>query len=89
MNCGEGVETHGELLINPLTTWVGQNVARVAVHPGEPGDLDGAAGFFGDFAHYRSRGGFPDIDATAGQLSVQVIGTAHQQNSVQVVTENA
>lgn len=43
MNCGEGVETHGELPINPLT-------------------------------------GFPDFDAAAGQLPVQVIGAAHQQN---------
>jgi hypothetical protein len=50
----EGVETDRDLLVSPLPVRAGQHVARVAVHPGEAGHVNGDAGFLGDFADHRN-----------------------------------
>jgi hypothetical protein len=50
---GDSMETHRQLLVNPLAVGIGQHVTRVAVHPGEFSDLDRDASFLGDFAYHR------------------------------------
>lgn len=73
----KSVEAHRELLVDPLPAWVGQHVARVAVHPCASGDLDGDTGLLSDFAGHRRRGGLSDFDPASGQFPVPVIRGVH------------
>jgi hypothetical protein len=76
----DGVGTHRDLLISPVLVWVGQYVSGIAVYPGEPGHVDGDAGFLGDFADHRRRGRLAYFNPAAGQFPIPVISTAQQKH---------
>jgi hypothetical protein len=46
--------------------WVDQDVGGVAVDTGEPGELDGDAGLFGDFTDNGVNRGLADLDPVSG-----------------------
>ena len=54
---------------------------------GEPGELDGDAGLFGDLADHGLGHGLADLDSTARQLPVAVIDPTDHQNIAGAVTD--
>jgi hypothetical protein len=66
------VEAEGELLVDGAVR-VDQDVGWVTVDAGEPGELDGDAGLFGDFTSNGVAGGFANLDTASGQLPVTVV----------------
>lgn len=62
---GDGVEAERELLVDGAIG-VDQDMSGVAVDTGEPGELDGDAGFLGDFTDDGVAGGLADLDPASG-----------------------
>ena len=52
----------------------------VAVDTGDTGERDGNPRFLGDLPDHGLRGGFPDLDATSGQLPVAVVDPTNQED---------
>ena len=84
---GEGVKAHRQLLIDALPVGVGQDMARVAVNPGKPGDCNDDARLFGHFSSHRGGGGLPDFDSAPGQLPVPIVDTTHEQDLISVISD--
>ena len=63
--CGDGVEAECELLVDGVVG-IDQYMGGVAVDAGEPGELDGDPGLFGDFADNGVAGGLADLDPASG-----------------------
>ena len=75
----DGVKTQGELLVD-AAVGVDQNVAGVAVDPGNRREFDRDPGFLGDLADDRLPGRLADLDPAAGKLPVAVVDAADQQD---------
>src|SRR3954449_3320561 len=76
---GDGVEAQGELLVD-AAVGVDQDVAGVAVDPGDRGEFDGDPGFLGDLADDGLPGGLADLDPASGELPVAIVDAADQQD---------
>jgi hypothetical protein len=59
------MEAECELLVDGVVR-VDQDVGGVAVDTGEPGELDGDAGLFGDFTDNGVNRGLADLDPASG-----------------------
>jgi len=75
----DGVEAQGELLVD-AAVGVDQDVARVAVDPGERRELDRDPGLLGDLPDDRLPGRLADLDPAAGKLPVAVVDATDQQD---------
>ena len=79
---GAGGQDDGELLAALAVAGVVDDVLGVAVDAGDSGDLAGDPGFFQGFAYGCLGDGFAEVDGSAGDGPVAVVGTADHEDLV-------